>query len=140
MSYATLDDLIQRAGEAEILDVADRDGDGMADLDVVDAALAHADNTINGYVGVKYDLPLTAVPAPVNTWAVSIARYFLHRYGAPDYVAQDYKDAIAALKDVARGLIALPDVSGASPAPSDSSGTVVAAHPAPFFNPAGWDQ
>ena len=138
MTYATLDDLIQRAGEAEILDVADRDGDGIPDPEVVAAALRDADKMINGYVGVKYDLPLTVIPDQLLPWAISIARYFLHRHGGPDYVVRDYDDAKASLKDVARGLSALTDVDGRSPAASESTGTVVAAHPAPFFNPAGW--
>ena len=51
----------------------------------------------------------------MRTWSVSIARYYLHRDGAPDYVEADYKHAIAALKDVARGIMMLPDATGAAP-------------------------
>jgi len=140
MSYATLDSLIDRAGEAELRQIADRDRDGMIDAEVVDAALADADATIDGYVGAKYALPLPSVPSTVRGWAVSIARYTLHRNGAPDHVAQDYKDAIAALKDVSRGLITLPVAAGETPA-TVSGGTVMAAHPDPVFTPsrlAGW--
>jgi len=140
MSYATLDDLIDRAGENELRQIADRDRDGMIDAEVVDAALADADATIDGYVGAKYALPLPSVPSTVRGWAVSIARYTLHRNGAPDHVAQDYKDAIAALKDVARGLITLPVAAGETPA-TVSGGTVMASHPEPVFTPsrlAGW--
>jgi phage gp36-like protein len=115
MSYASLTDLIARAGDAEIRQIADRDRDGIADQAVVDAALVDADNLINGYVGVKYDVPLVSVPDLVRTWAVSVARYILHRNGAPENVAQDYKDAIAALKDVAGGRIALPVATGGTP-------------------------
>jgi len=140
MTYATLSDLIDRAGDAEILQIADRDRDGTVDPEVIAAALSDADNQINGYVAAKYALPLTAVPALVTTWAISIARYVLHRNGAPDHVEQDYKDAIAALKDVARGLIALP-VDVGETAPAAVNGTVMAAHPDQVFTPQklqGW--
>lgn len=140
MSYATLTDLIERAGEVEIRQIADRNRDGTADPDVIAAALSDADNVINGYVGAKYTLPLPSVPDIVRTWAVSIARYILHRNGAPEHISNDYKDAIAALKDVSRGLIALPVAAGET-APSSMTGQVMAAHPAPVFTPErlkGW--
>jgi len=132
MSYATLADLIARAGADEIRQVADRNRDGAPDTDVVAAALIDADNAIDGYVGAKYATPLTSVPALVRTWAVSIARYVLHRNGAPEHVEQDYKDAISALKDVSRGLIALPVASGATP-PVSIDGKVMSSHPAEVF-------
>ena len=140
MTYATLTDLSERAGDTEIRQIADHDRDGTPDPDVIAAALADADSTIDGYIGAKYDLPLASVPSLVNTWAVSIARYILHRNGAPENVKEDYKEAIAALKDVSRGLIALPVAAGET-APSTVNGTVMASHPDPVFTPAklrGW--
>lgn len=132
MTYATLDDLVERAGEVELRQIADRDRDGTVDPEVVAAALDDADNLINGYVAAKYDLPLPSVPKIVKTWAVCIARYFLHRNGAPDHVRDDYKDAIAALKDVAAGRIALPVGAGETP-PMNAAGTVMASHPPQVF-------
>lgn len=133
MPYASLEDLIERAGEDEILQVADRDEDGTPDPDVVEAALVHADNIANGYVAVRYALPLTAVPDLLRTWCVSIARYHLHRDGAPDYVVRDYKDALASLKDLARGVLDLPiGADDPQPAPSDS-GRVSIVGPEPVF-------
>ena len=140
MPYATLADLIERAGQAEILQIADRDRDGTPDPAVIAAAIEDADNVVNGYVGAKYALPLPAVPDLVRTWSVSIARHVLHRNGAPEHVAVDYKDAITALKDVARGLIALPVAVGAVP-PQSTAGRVMAEHPPQVFTPGklrGW--
>lgn len=139
MSYASLEDLIERAGELEILQIADRDHDGAADPDVIDAALVHANNIVNGYIGAKYTLPLATTPDLVRTWSVSIARYFLHRNGAPDHIEADYKTAISALKDVARGLISIPDATGAVPAAS--AGVHMASIPDQVFSPQilkGW--
>lgn len=139
MTYASLADLIDRAGQTEILEVADRDDDGTPDAGVVEAALIHAGNIVDGYVATKYQVPLTVVPDLVRTWTVSISRYHLHRYGAPDYVAQDYKDAITALKDVAAGRITLPPAATGEVADS-GSGSVLASHPAPHFDLRGWRQ
>ena len=133
MPYASLPDLIERAGEDEILQVADRDEDGVADPDVIEAALIHADNTVNGYLATRFAMPLSAVPAIVVTWAIAIARYHLHRQGAPDYVVRDYKDAIAALKDAARGLVAVPGADGSAPTQS-SQGAVRVDGPEPVFS------
>ncbi|WP_323041574.1 DUF1320 domain-containing protein [Gemmobacter sp.] len=141
MPYATLDDLVERAGIAEIRQIADRDRDGTPDPDVVAAALRDADDAIDGYLGARYDLPLPSVPPQLRPWAVSIARYVLHRNGGPEHVVRDYKDAIAALKDVARGLIALPVASGET-APTAVTGQTMAAHPPQVFTPtklAGWN-
>ena len=133
MTYASLNDLVDRAGEDEILQVADRDDDGIADPDVVAASLTHADNTVNGYLATRFAMPLTAAPPIVVTWAVAIARYHLHRDGAPDYVVRDYKEALGQLKDAARGLIDLPGVDGITP-PATSSGSVRIEGPEPVFS------
>lgn len=112
MTYATLNDLIERAGADEILQVADRDDSGAPDETVIAKALGDADNIINGYVASKYDLPFASVPDILSTWSTSIARYLLHRHGAPDNVEADYKDALSGLKDVSFGRISLTGISG----------------------------
>ena len=140
MSYATLDDLIDRAGEAELRQIADRDRDGVIDATVIDAALTDAKDLIDSYIGAKYALPLPSVPSIVRSWSVSIARYYLHRNGAPDHVVKDYDEAFKSVKDVARGLSTLPVATGEDPAVV-SGGTVMASHPDEVFTPsklAGW--
>lgn len=141
MSYASLEDLIERAGADEILQVADRDLDGVADPSVIEAALTHADNTVNGYVRVRYALPFSAVPDLVRTWSVSIARYFLHRDGAPDYVVRDWKEAIAALKDVGAGRLQLTAAENQPEPQSSPDGRISVVGPEPVFtaeNLKGW--
>ena len=138
--YATEQDLIELAGEDEILMIADRDNDDIADPDVISAALSYADNTVNGYLAVRYKLPLTEVPDLVKTWAVSIARYRLHRDGAPEHVVRDWKSALSDLKDVARGLIDLSIADGSEPTTS-SGGTVSVEGNEPVFTKdklGGW--
>lgn len=135
MTYATLSDLIARAGEVEIQQISDRDRDGEIDADVISEALEHADNLVNGYIGTKYSLPFASVPDLVTTWAIDIARHRLHYQGPPEYVEEDYKRAIASLEKVARGLISLP-VAGVD-TPASSSGTVMFSAPYEVFDARG---
>nr|WP_272212400.1 DUF1320 domain-containing protein [Marinicella sp. W31]MDC2878315.1 DUF1320 domain-containing protein [Marinicella sp. W31] len=140
MDYASLDDLIERAGQDEILMVADRDGDGVADPDVVAKALGDATSAINGYLAVRYRLPLQVIPSQVNGWAVSIARYYLHRDGAPDHVVRDWKAALSDLEKVSSGRIRLPLPDGDDPS-SSTSGDFGFTGPEPAFSKdklGGW--
>ena len=140
MSYATLEDLIARAGADEIRQIADRDRDGIPDPDVIEPALIDADNMIDGYVFARYSRPLPSMPPVLTSWATSIARYTLHRNGAPDHVARDYKDAIAALKDVQAGRYALPVAMGEAE-PQAETGRVISSAPPQVFTPEklrGW--
>jgi phage gp36-like protein len=133
VSYATLADLVARAGQSEILQVADRDGDDVADSDVIAKALTDADNIIDARLATRYQVPLSTTPAIVNGWAVSIARYFLHRDGAPDHVVRDYNNAVSDLKDAANGKILVPDVAGIAPSEA-SSGSVNVYGDCPAFS------
>ncbi|MGY9046321.1 hypothetical protein P775_11065 [Puniceibacterium antarcticum] len=138
MPYANLTDLIERAGESEILQIADRDDDGTADPDVIAAAIEDASTEIDGYLGVKYTLPLPSTPRLVTTWAVSIARYHLHRDGAPEHIVTDYDNAIKALDRVSRGLMVIPDIDGDQP---DTTERHMSSSPAQVFTPCalrGW--
>ena len=141
MAYCSLTDLIARAGADEILQVADRDHDGVADTAVITAAVDQAGTVIDAYLSSRYQLPLVSVPALVIGWAVSIARYHLHRDGAPDYVVRDYRDALAALKDAQAGRLSLPDAAGPSATVATIAGGLGVGGDQPVFSPgalAGW--
>jgi phage gp36-like protein len=79
MSYATVTELITRFGEAELIQLTDRDGGGAINQAVVAAALTDADALINGYVSARYTVPLSPVPPVITKIAADIARYTLHR-------------------------------------------------------------
>ena len=137
--YATLADLIARAGQSEIDQLADRDGANGPDADVIEEALADASSLIDGYVATKYPLPLTQTPPLLKTWATSIAIYLLHRFGAPDHIRTDYEDALSGLEDVAAGRVTLP-VAG-TPQAAPTTGTHAGYAPPPVFTPdklRGW--
>lgn len=100
--YATRDDMQTRFGLAELVQLTDDEGTGEIGPRL-DTALADADQVINGYVAATYVVPLSPLPDLVVRWACDIARYFLHRDTIPEAVTQNYKTALTALKDVAKG-------------------------------------
>ena len=111
MSYASYADMLGRFGDLEIAELTGSDPDDATQPDpgqpIVETALADASELVNGYAAGRYALPLAPVPDPVRRWACVIARYYLYGNSAPERVRKDYEDAVAALKDVAKGVIIL---------------------------------
>jgi phage gp36-like protein len=108
-NYATLQNLEDRNGEANVLLVADRDGDGSVDTEAVNNALSDSTEEIDSYVGVKYDLPLVSVPPILERICCDITMYRL-AYDASsltEEIRQRYDDALAWLKKLAEGKVTL---------------------------------
>ncbi|MBP9100479.1 MAG: DUF1320 domain-containing protein [Nitrosomonas sp.] len=104
MTYATQQNLIDRFGEDELIQLTDRAGLGVIDATVINRALGDADATINGYLAARYTLPLSnPVPEILERLACDIARYALFEDQVTDIVEKRYKDAIARLRDVSAG-------------------------------------
>lgn len=114
MSYATQQNLIDRFGEAELKEVADRDGDTVLDAAVIAGVLADADDLIDSYIGKRYALPLATTPTRLVRLAADIARYYLYEDSPTEVVKTAYRDALAFLRDVSEGKAVL-DVAGAEP-------------------------
>lgn len=104
MAYATQQNLIDRFGEAELIQLTDREGLGEINADVVDRALGDADAVINGYLAARYTLPLAdPIPTVLERLACDVARYFLHDDRMTEQVETRYKDVIGLLRDVSKG-------------------------------------
>lgn len=112
--YTTQAQLEERIGEAELLRLADRDGDGETDAGVISGAIAEAAATIDGYLAARYRLPLDPVPQLLRPIAADLVLYALHPWGAPEEIRLRYRDAIRTLERIADGTILL-DVAGAEP-------------------------
>jgi phage gp36-like protein len=115
--YATYEQLLAYAGEAQLIELSDRSGAGAT---VVDAALCaraltDADALIDGHLAGRHDLPLVATPPLLTTLALPIALYKAHSRSAPEKVRQDYEDAVRVLERIADGRVKL-DVAGSEPA------------------------
>lgn len=135
MTYATQQDLIDRFGETELLQLTDRQNmpPSVIDAVVVGRALNDADGLINSYLGKVYRMPLSVVPTVLVKRASDIARYHLHGEAAPKDgdVYRNYRDAVDWLKDVAKGLVTI-DAEGVTPAAS-GGGSVKASAPGRVF-------
>lgn len=118
MAYASLQDMVERFGETEMIQMSDRSMTATAlDATVVAAKLADADAEIDGYLGQRFTLPLASVPTVLKRIATDIARYHLYDDRATEQVTKRYDGAIAFLKGVAKGDVSIGvDPSGDVPA------------------------
>lgn len=137
MAYLTQAELEDRIGSDVVLQLADRDRDGVADAASIAAAIADADAEINSYLYPLYALPLAIVPDTVKRLSSMIARYNLWRRNVaadhPAYIA--YIDAVKTLQAIASGSVSLPLASGTSGAPS--TGGVAYSTPSAVFDTNG---
>lgn len=123
MTYCTLQDLIIRFGDGELIALTDDAGTSAIDVPVVDQILADTSARIDGYLTDRYALPLAVVPAALVPVACDLAHYLLaSRNGqriATDTVRQRYDDAISWLEKVAMGKFGLGLTSAGAELPSD---------------------
>lgn len=105
--YATQQQMIDRFGEDELIQLTDRANAGVIDPQVLDQALADADATINDYLAGRYNLPLAVVPSSLSRLACDLARYFLYDDHPSEAVRQRYEDAVKFFDAVAKGAIKL---------------------------------
>lgn len=135
MAYATKQDLVDRFGMTELVQLTDKVNRPASVIDDVPVtrALGDADALIDGYVGKVYRLPLSAQPPVLTKVACDVARYYLHGKAAEKDgpVERAYSEAAAWLKDVSKGLIAL-DTEGVAPAQA-GGGSVKASAPNRVF-------
>lgn len=118
MPYAVLSDLVARYGEAELIQLTDRMGDGAIDAAVVSQALADAGAVIDGYLAGRYTLPLASVPPILVGYCCDLARSRLYTDTPPENITKRADDAVKFLSLLGQGRINL----GSAPEPaSDNS-------------------
>ena len=117
--YATVDDLIDRFGEAEMIGLTDPDNTAVQSARA-QRKLDDAHALANGYVGMAYRLPLAGcakpAPQPGNPQAVEtvappllarlvcdIARYYLYDDKCTDEVLKRYEQAKQELLHISQG-------------------------------------
>ena len=106
MSYCTVDDLIARYGEQELVELTGQ-GQGAIGIAKAQQAIADASALIDSYLGGRYDLPLSAVPQALTRISADIARYHLYDNIVPEVVQNNYDNALSFLKSVAKGEVRL---------------------------------
>lgn len=131
MTYATQQNMIDRFGQPELIELTDRASLGSIDTTVLNGALTDADGEVNGYLATRYTLPLAPVPVVLTRLACDIARYFLYEDRATEAVRTRYQDAIKFLRGVSDGTITL-GVDATNGAPAESGGAQFDAGPRVF--------
>lgn len=126
MHYCSLDDL-QLAIPARTLAQLSNDTPPATDpnMAVVERAVEHAEEVIDGYLRGRYELPLKEVPTVVRELAVSIARHWLYarrpegKDDLPPAVVRGYKAAMEMLAAMQKGslTIGVTATQGAQPEP-----------------------
>lgn len=138
MTYASYDDLVTRFGEVTLAQLTCKGGalGKVPDKAVIEAALIDATETIDGYAAARYRIPLSPVPAPVRRWCADMALYYLYAGTGrvPDDVRKAFEDALAGLKDMARGVIVF-QAKGVPAVNADASGSVRLDVPRRVFTP-----
>jgi len=107
MTYATQQNMIDRFGQQELIELTDRANLGVIDATVLANALDDADAEINAYLTGRYALPLASVPPVLVKFAADIARYQLYDARASEQVKARYDDAIKFFKALANGTVSL---------------------------------
>ena len=103
--YASREDLVLRFGELEI----NRLEKALTTNESVKSAIQDASNIADGYIGLKYPIPLPEVPENLKIYICDIARYLLWKTKASEEVRQRYEDAISFLErvSVGRGILTI---------------------------------
>ena len=107
MTYATQQNMIDRFGEQELIELTDHANAGSINATVLGQALADADAEINAYLTSRYTLPLATVPPVLVKFAADVARYQLYDTRATEMVKARYDDAIKFFKMLVNGSVSL---------------------------------
>ena len=122
MSYLTNTDIENRVGTAAYVQLTDDDGDNQADTVVVDEVRLGAEGEVNSYLARRFAVPIDLTVYPeLSDLLKSITldlvemRLRARRPPVPDATLRSHGDALAWLRGVAEGAIALPSASPISP-------------------------
>jgi len=117
MAYATLDDMVSRFGETELIAITDREQTGVADPVVAGNALDDASAEIDSYLAGRYTLPFVAAPRVIGRLCCDIARYNLCVAGPrmTEEVRDRYRDTVRFLELAAAGKVTLGELPSGAP-------------------------
>jgi len=121
MAYCTLDDIKKAISAEDIAQLTDdAQGQTIDELKVA-AAIAYADEIINGFLRGRYSVPLETTPELIKHLSVDITVYRLHErklgLDMPETMNTRYKNSIETLKQIQHGQITLGTQAGDTPEP-----------------------
>ena len=118
MSYVTNSDIEARVGSAAYVQLTDDDGDGSANVAVVDEARLAAEGEVNSLLAARFVVPIDIVAFPeladlLKSITLDLVEYRLRirRPPAPKESLDQYLRALIWLGDVSEGRVSLPSIS-----------------------------
>ena len=115
MAYVTDSDIEERLGNATYVQLTDDDGDGNADVGVVDEARLGAEGEVNSYLAKRFQVPIDVdthaeVSDVLASVTLDLVEYRLRGRRPPisDAARRKRNEAIDWLTKVAAGVIDLP--------------------------------
>ncbi len=122
MSYITNSDIEQRLGGDAYVQLTDDDGDGIADVAVVDEARLGAEGEVNSYLASRFQVPIDLSTHPelagvLASVTLDLVEHRLRgrRPPVPDAVTRKRDETAEWLKGIASGEIELPAAGTLSP-------------------------
>ncbi|HCJ0148085.1 TPA: DUF1320 family protein [Salmonella enterica subsp. enterica serovar Infantis] len=122
--YATVGDMKARYSINDLIKLTNKDNEYAPEIneDVLNTALSTASSMIDGYLAVRYSLPLSVENLQLTQCCCVISRYSLESGKATDQAESQYKAAVKFLQDVSTGKVQLgPGTDGTEPENNDSA-------------------
>lgn len=104
---------------------ADEQAAAVAALALINSALIDADNTVDGYLAVRYAVPLASPPPVVKRLTCDLARYFLYDDQATETVQKRYDAAERFFREVGAGRLSLGVDMGVASQPAGGTVEIV---------------
>lgn len=125
--YVTTEEFEQQVGTNETIELTNLDSPDADSINLprLELAIKEASSEINGYLATRYSIPLTSVPSYIKTYCIDIAWYRLAQNNAPEAYSERYKNAIARLKDIEKGVMLIVDENGIAASPRQEQNSLV---------------
>lgn len=121
--YCTLFDLLAVVQEADLVQLTDDDGQGVIDEEKAAAAIAAAEDLVDGYLRGRYTLPLDPIPKLVTRIAVDISLFNLYKrrlsLKMPESLEKSFDNSMKVLGQIQSGKVSLGVDTGTSTGPGE---------------------
>ena len=111
MDYCTIEDIETHTSTPTLIQLTSDDGQEEVDRVVAQEAILYSSTLIDGYLRGRYTLPLDTHFPLLRILAIDLSIYRLYtrrmRNEMPEVIDNNYKNAIATLRDIQKGVITL---------------------------------
>lgn len=109
--YCTIEDVETQTSTPTLIQLTSDDGQEEVDRVVAQEAILYSSTLIDGYLRGRYTLPLDTHFPLLRILAIDLSIYRLYtrrmRNEMPEVIENNYKNAIATLRDIQKGVITL---------------------------------